>query len=85
MIVAHHTKKITKKLLEEDPFQSLSGAGALRGFYTTGMILFRSDETKTPRQLMFELRNGERIDNKWVDKMRGKWSTLAEESQRLAK
>ena len=83
MIVAHHTKKITKKLLEEDPFQSLSGAGALRGFYTTGMILFRPDETKTPRQLMFELRNGERIDNKWVDKMGGKWSILEEESQRL--
>ncbi|PPE03598.1 hypothetical protein HCUR_00945 [Holospora curviuscula] len=83
MIVAHHTKKITKKLLEEDPFQSLSGAGALRGFYTTGMILFRPDETKTPRQLIFELRNGERIDNKWVDKIAGKWSVLEEESERL--
>ena len=74
IMVIHHTKKMTKKLLEEDPFQCLSGSGALRGFYTTGMILFRHDETKTPRQLIFELRNGERIDNKWVDKMGGKWS-----------
>ena len=33
-ILCHHTKKITKKQLAEDPFQALSGASALRGFYT---------------------------------------------------
>jgi len=39
IILVHHTKKLTKKMVEEDPFQALSGAGSLRSFYTTGMLL----------------------------------------------
>ncbi|WP_333023949.1 AAA family ATPase [Wolbachia endosymbiont of Pentidionis agamae] len=44
IILVHHTKKIQKKSLEEDPFQSFSGAGSLRSFYTTGMIMFKPNE-----------------------------------------
>ncbi|WCR54473.1 MAG: hypothetical protein PG981_001495 [Wolbachia endosymbiont of Ctenocephalides orientis wCori] len=43
IILVHHTKKICKKQLEEDPFQNLSGAGSLIGFYTTGMIMFKPE------------------------------------------
>ncbi len=83
IILAHHTKKITKKLLEEDPFQGFSGAGSLRGFYTSGIIMFRPDEQRTPRQLIFELRNGNSIPTKWVDKVNGKWCQIDHESERL--
>ena len=83
VILAHHTKKISKKMLEEDPFQGLSGAGSLRSFYSTGMILFRPDEQQSLRQLMFELRNGEGIAPKWVDKIDGRWREMEHHSARL--
>ncbi len=77
LILTHHTKKLSKKMLEEDPFQGLSGAGSLRGFYTTGMVMFRKDEEnddeKTACQIVFELRNGKRVLRKTVDKIDGRW------------
>jgi 5S rRNA maturation endonuclease (ribonuclease M5) len=83
VILVHHTKKICKKLSEEDPFQSFSGASSLRGFYTTGMVMFRSDEKNSNRQLMFELRNGHSISPKCVDKVNEHWYEVDSESQRL--
>lgn len=83
VILAHHTKKISKRMLEDDPFQGLSGAGSLRSFYSTGMILFRPDEQQSLRQLMFELRNGEGIPPKWVDKVDGRWREMDHHSERL--
>ncbi len=83
VILAHHTKKITKKMLEDDPFQALSGAGSLRSFYTTGVILFRPDEQQSLRQLIFELRNGEGVPSKWVDKIDGRWREMEQHSARL--
>jgi hypothetical protein len=83
VILAHHTKKITKKLLEEDPFQGLSGAGSLRSFYTTGIIMFRPDESQPIRQMVFELRNGEGVAPKFVDKIDGRWRELEHYSERL--
>ncbi|MBI5135803.1 MAG: AAA family ATPase [Nitrospirae bacterium] len=73
VILTHHTKKLGKKPFEEDPFQALAGAGALRGYYTTGMMLYRPDETLTPRLLIHELRNGQAIPQKHVDKVNGAW------------
>lgn len=82
VILTHHTKKITKKMVEEDPFQALSGAASLRSFYTTGLLLFRSDEQKSIRQIIFELRNGKGIPMKWVDKIDGRWREMHLHSER---
>ncbi len=76
VVLTHHTKKLSKKMLEEDPFQGLSGAGSLRGFYTTGMVMFSQDEGSTVRQIVFELRNGERVPSKLVDKLNGHWQLV---------
>jgi len=76
IILTHHTKKLSKKMLEEDPFQGLSGAGSLRGFYSTGMVMFAHDEESTVRQIVFELRNGERVPNKLADKISGRWQLV---------
>lgn len=73
IILAHHTRKLGKKQFEEDPFQALAGAGSLRGYYTTGMLLFRPDEGQNERQLLFELRNGPAIPSKAIDKVHGEW------------
>ena len=85
VILTHHTKKVTKSMVEEDPFQALSGAASLRSFYSTGMILFRSDEKQSVRQLMFELRNGESIPPKLVDKIDGDWQEMSLNSERLVR
>lgn len=82
VILAHHTKKLGKKQFEEDPFQALAGAGSLRGYYSSGMLLFRPDETRTTRQLIFELRNGPGIPLKHVDKVQGEWREV-ESNERL--
>lgn len=76
IVLVHHTKKLGKKQFEEDPFQALAGAGSLRGYYSTGMLLFRPDETRTPRELIFELRNGAAIPQKHIDKIEGEWREI---------
>ncbi len=83
IIIVHHTKKINKKQLIEDPFLSLSGAGALRGYYTTGMLLYKPEESESARRLTFELRNGPGIPTKTLAKKSGRWTELAHESERL--
>jgi putative DNA primase/helicase len=76
IILAHHTKKLGKKQFEEDPFQALAGAGSLRGYYSSGIMLYRADESLSIRQLIFELRNGPAIPTLHVDKIDGEWRTL---------
>lgn len=83
IILAHHTRKMQKKQLQEDPFQALSGAGSLRGYYTTGLIMFQPDEHQSYRQLIFELRNGPRLRSKVIDKVNGAWQELEDRSDRL--
>ncbi len=85
ILLTHHTKKVTKTMVEEDPFQALIGAASLRSFYTTGMLLFRADEKQSVRQLMFELRNGKGIETKLVDKIDGTWQEMAFNSERLVR
>jgi len=83
VVLAHHTKKMTKKQVAEDPFQALSGASALRGFYTSGIIMYRPLEDRSERRLEIELRNGPAIDPMLVDKRGGQWVEIDASSERL--
>ncbi len=83
IILAHHTRKIGKKQLEEDPFQALSGASSLRSYYTSGLILARPNELDSKRHLYFELRNGQSPARKIIDKIAGQWVELNAFSERL--
>jgi hypothetical protein len=83
IILCHHTKKIKKKDVEEDPFQAFSGAGSLRSFYTSGLILHRPNEHDSKINLYFELRNGSSIPKKIVEKVDGRWIELNPFSERL--
>jgi len=85
VILVHHTKKLSKHQVKEDPFLALSGASALRGFYTTGLILHRPDEEASERRLEIELRNGPALPAKLVDKVRGKWVEVDPISERLVR
>lgn len=73
IILAHHTRKAFKKTAEEDPFQALSGAGALRSYYSSGIILHRVDEKGPERLLIFELRNGPEIPAKTILRRAQSW------------
>jgi putative DNA primase/helicase len=73
IILAHHTRKAFKKTAEEDPFQALSGAGALRSYYSSGIILHRVDEKRPERLLIFELRNGPEIPAKTILRRASGW------------
>lgn len=85
VILAHHTKKMNRKAVAEDPFQALSGASALRGFYTSGLLMYRPDEDSSMRKLEIELRNGPALPTKLIDKENGRWIELNPLSERLVR
>jgi hypothetical protein len=85
VILAHHTKKMNRKAVLEDPFQALSGASALRGFYTSGLLMHRPDEDSTMRRLEIELRNGPALPAKLIDKENGRWVELNPMNERLVR
>ena len=77
LILAHHTRKIPKQQMDEEPFHAFSGAHALRGYYTSGMLLMRPDEKKPERRLFFELRNGPEPEPKSIVKRDMIWQEQA--------
>jgi 5S rRNA maturation endonuclease (ribonuclease M5) len=85
IILCHHTKKIKKKDVEDDPFQAFSGAGSLRSFYSSGLILHRPSEYEPKIHLHFELRNGSAIQRKIIEKVDNKWTELNPFSERLVR
>ncbi|MFI0397043.1 AAA family ATPase [Paracoccus jiaweipingae] len=85
VILVHHTKKLSKHQVKEDPFLALSGASALRGFYTTGLILHRPDEESPERKLEIELRNGPALPAKLIDKRHGAWVEINPMNERLVR
>jgi len=85
VILIHHTKKLSKQQVKDDPFLALSGASALRGFYTSGLILHRPDEDCSQRKLEIELRNGPALSPKVIDKVGGQWVELNPMNERLVR
>ena len=85
VILIHHTKKLSKQQVKDDPFLALSGASALRGFYTSGLILHRPDEDCSQRKLEIELRNGPALPPKLIDKVNGQWVEINPMNERLVR
>ncbi|MCX7559678.1 AAA family ATPase [Sulfitobacter sp. F26204] len=85
VILIHHTKKLSKQQVKDDPFLALSGASALRGFYTSGLILHRPDEDCSQRKLEIELRNGPALPPKLIDKVGGQWVEINPMNERLVR
>ena len=85
VILAHHTRKATKHQVKDDPFLALSGASALRGFYTSGLLMHRPDDDSTVRRLEIELRNGPALPGKLIDKVAGRWVELNPMNERLVR
>ena len=85
VILIHHTRKLSKQQVKDDPFLALSGASALRGFYTSGLIMHRPDEDCPQRKLEIELRNGPALPPKVIDKVGGQWVEINPMNERLVR
>jgi hypothetical protein len=85
VILVHHTRKLSKQQVKDDPFLALSGASALRGFYTTGLLMHRPDEDAPERRLEIELRNGPALPAKLIDKVDGRWVEINPMNERLVR
>ena len=83
-VLVHHTRKTSKAQFMEDPFQALSGAGALRSYYNTGIMLWRENEHTPFREIFFELRDGPSIDRKLIEVIDYRWIEQDIHSQRVA-
>ena len=59
VILVHHSAKKNSEDMNRDPFVAIRGSGALRGYYDTGMIIYRKSEEAPERKVFIECRNGE--------------------------
>jgi hypothetical protein len=57
--LVHHSAKRSTEELARDPFSAIRGAGALRGYYDSAIVIFRPSEDSKARKIHFELRGGE--------------------------
>jgi hypothetical protein len=59
IVMVHHSRKASSEDMARDPFVSIRGAGALRGYYDSAIVVFRKSEEGKTRRMHFELRGGD--------------------------
>lgn len=59
IVLVHHSAKRSAEELARDPFSTIRGSGALRGYYDSCIVIFRPSEEAKTRKIHFELRGGE--------------------------
>jgi hypothetical protein len=59
IIMVHHATKKSSDDMSRDPFVAIRGAGALRGYYDSAIVIYRPNEETKQRKIHFELRSGE--------------------------
>lgn len=59
IILVHHAAKKSTDDMARDPFVAIRGAGALRGYYDSAVVIFRQSADSQVRHIHFELRSGE--------------------------
>ena len=66
IVLVHHARKISRQEMAEDPFNALRGASALRGHYSTGILLHRVHQDSDERRMHFETRSGRGLPSQVV-------------------
>lgn len=59
IVMVHHATKTKSEDMARDPFVAIRGAGSLRGYYDSAIVIFRHSEETKERKIHFELRGGE--------------------------
>lgn len=62
LVLVHHTAKVGRRDLQDDPFNAIRGAGALRGHYSSGIMIMQESEESKERRVFFDVRIDEAPD-----------------------
>lgn len=75
VVMVHHATKKSADDMAKDPFVAIRGAGALRGYYDSAIVIFRAGEESKVRKVHFELRSGESPEPMTVELIDGRFKT----------
>lgn len=78
LILVHHSTKKAVDELARDPFAAIRGAGALRGYYDSAIVIYRASEEGKARKIHFELRSGESPEPMTVELVGGRFQAADE-------
>ena len=78
IVLVHHSAKRSAEDMARDPFSTIRGAGALRGYYDSAIVIFRLSEESKSRKIHFELRGGEAPEPMTVVYSRGRFRDVAQ-------
>lgn len=77
VVMVHHATKKSAEDMARDPFVAIRGAGSLRGYYDSAIVIFRAGEESKSRKVHFELRSGESPDPMTVELQNGRFRTVS--------
>jgi hypothetical protein len=80
VVMVHHATKKSSEEMAKDPFVAIRGAGALRGYYDSAIVIFRASEESKTRKLHFELRSGESPEPMILELEGGRFKSVTETS-----
>jgi len=85
VVMVHHATKRSNEDMARDPFIAIRGAGALRGYYDSAIVIFRAGEETKARKVHFELRSGESPEPMTVELVNGRFVTVSENASSIDK
>lgn len=77
IVMVHHARKASSEDMARDPFVAIRGAGSLRGYYDSAIVIFRAGEESKARKVHFELRSGESPEPMTVELENGRFVTVS--------
>ena len=77
VVMVHHATKRSSEDMARDPFIAIRGAGALRGYYDSAIVIFRASEESKARKVHFELRDGESPEPMTVELVNGRFMPIS--------
>lgn len=80
IVMVHHATKKSSEDMARDPFVAIRGAGALRGYYDSAIVIFRTSEESKTRRVHFELRGGESPEPMTVELSGGRFQSTTNSS-----
>jgi hypothetical protein len=85
IIMVHHAAKKSSEDMARDPFVAIRGAGSLRGYYDSAIVIFRASEEGKSRKVHFELRSGESPEPMVVELEGGRFVKAQGEASKIDK
>jgi hypothetical protein len=78
VVMVHHSRKVNNEDMARDPFVAIRGAGSLRGYYDSCIVIFKKGEEGKARRIHFELRGDESPEPMTVELANGRFKEVAE-------